>query len=201
MRKLTLLSSLAVAVLVLGLSMNRPAAAEQSTVEPETVSSDISQATPSSLTPNLEDDDSDLDSKRGRIGGAGHSARPSVRPARHAARPHSHVARPHGRIARPHTHIASHHHGHPGIHRPHHPHHPHVRPPAGLVSWVQPGVEIEEPEIVEPEVEVVEPEVEIEETECTECRPRPRPVCQVCPTTTRPVSQVCPTEETEEEED
>ncbi len=166
MRKLTLLSSLAVVALVLGLSMNRPAAAEQSTVESDAVSSDISQATSSSLAPEFGTDDSDLESKRGRIGGARHSARPSVRPASHATRPHSHVARPHGRIARPHTHIARpvSHHGHPRIHRPHHPH---GRPPVGVVSWTEPGVietEVVETTYIEPTVEVVEPE-ETEEVE------------------------------------
>jgi hypothetical protein len=181
MRRMMLVSSLAVAALVLGLSMNRPAAAEQSTVEPGTVSSDVSQTTPSSLALDSEDVDSALDSKRGRMGGGGHAMRPAARPA---ARPAVH-ARPAGHHGpRTHARIA-HHPGHPGhhpghrIHHPgHHRHHPghhihhprhHHRVPVGLVSWV-------------------EPEVEIEETECIGC-----------PTVTRPVCQVCPTEETEVE--
>ncbi|MGO9116457.1 MAG: hypothetical protein ACLQPD_02480 [Desulfomonilaceae bacterium] len=156
MRKLMLLSTLAVAVLVLGLSVNRPAAAEQSTVEPDTVSSNVSEATPASLALDPEDVDSALDSKRGRIGegrGGGHLGR-SV--GHHGPRTHARTA---------------HHSGHHGHHPGHHIHHPrhHHRVPVGLVSWV-------------------EPEVEIEGTECIEC-----------PTITRPVCQVCPTEETEVE--
>ena len=171
MRRMMLVSSLAVAALVLGLSMNRPAAAEQSTVEPGTVSSDVSQATPSSLALDSEDVDSALDSKRGRIGGGrggGHLGRsvghhgPRVGHARIAHHPGHPGHHPGHRIHHP-----GHHRPHPG-HHIHHARH-HHRVPVGLVSWV-------------------EPEVEIEETECIEC-----------PTVTRPVCQVCPTEETEVE--
>jgi hypothetical protein len=182
MRKLTLLSSLVVAALALGLSMNQPAAAEQSTVEPGAVSSDVSKVTPSSLALDSEDMDSALDLKRGRIGGGRPAMRPAARPM---GRPAGHLGRPIGHHGpRPaHTRIAHHpgrlghhpghhihHPGHRGHHPGHHIHHPrhHHRLPLGAVSWVEPatvgGVSL----------------VEIEETECTQCPTRIRPVCQVC---------------------
>ena len=189
MKRMMLVSSLAVAALVLGLSMNRPAAAEQSTVEPDAVSSDISHATPSSLVPDLEDDDSNLDSKRGRIGGAGHGMRPAMRPAaRPAARLAGRVGRPAGHIVRPavhhgprpgHARIAHHpgHHGHHPGHHPHHPghhiHHPghHGRLPLGVVGWVEPaaigGVSLIETEYIE-STTVTEPTIQVVETEETE---------------------------------
>jgi hypothetical protein len=178
MRKLTLLSSLAVAVLVLGLSMNRPAAAEQSAVGSDAVSSDISQATSSSLALDPEDVDSALDAKRGRIGGGRSHMRPAGRHigrhAGHLGRPVGHHGRHHG--LRPHSRIAH----HPGHHR-HHIHHPrhHHRLPMGLVSWIQPEVEIEETECIGCPT-IIRPAVEIEETECTQCPIRTRPICRVC---------------------
>jgi hypothetical protein len=179
MRKLTLLSSLAVAVLVLGLSMNRPAAAEQSTVEPGTVSSDVSQATPSSLALDSEDVNSTLDSKRGRMGGG----RPAMRPAAgHMGRPAGHLGRPVGHHGpRPQARIAHHpgHLGHHPGHLRHHPgrhiHHPrhHHRLPLGVVGSVGTaaigGVSLIEPECIE------------------------------CTTVTRPTIQICEPEETEVE--
>jgi hypothetical protein len=158
MRKPTLLSTLAVAALVLGLTMNRPAAAEQSTVEPGTVSSDVSEATPSSLALDSEDVNSALDSKRGRMGGG--------RPAGHLGRPMGHHGPRlgHSRVAHHPGHLGR----HPGhrIHHPrHHIHHPrhHHRLPLGAVSWIEPAVAIGG-------------------TECIECPTVTRPVCQVCPT-------------------
>ena len=191
MKRMMLVSSLADAAVVLGLSMNRPAAAELSTLEPDVASSDISQATPSSLVPDLEDDDSNLDSKRGRIGGAGHGMRPAMRPAaRPAARLAGRVGRPAGHIARPVAHhrprpahpgarIAHHpgHHGHHPGHHPHHPghhiHHPghHGRLPLGVVGWVEPaaigGVSLIETEYIE-STTVTEPTIQVVETEETE---------------------------------
>ena len=166
MRKRMLLITLAIAVMVLGLSTANFVAAEQSTAEPATVSSDKPEPGSSSVTAAPVGTDSDSELKRGRIGGGG--ARPAMRPAaRPAARP---MARPAGHIARPAGHAArpAAHHGprpaHPGARIAHHPghhhpgHHPgHHHHPVGVVSWGEfgrvPGY-TEEPVYVETETEV-----------------------------------------------
>ncbi len=81
MRKLTLLAGLAITVLISGLFMTHLVFAEQSTTESGTVSSDKTEAGPSSITPALEGTDSDSESKRGRIGGGGARPGPAMRPA------------------------------------------------------------------------------------------------------------------------
>jgi hypothetical protein len=196
MRNMTLLIGVALAVLVLGLSMAHAAGAEQFTAEPDALSSDISKTIPSSFSLDPEDQERDADLKRGRVGGgrpamrpaARPAARPVVRPAGRIARPAGHVARPiahHGpRPAHPGPRIAHHpgHHGHhPGhhIHHPgqhhhpgrHHPgrhHHPGHHRPVGLVGWVEPG-EIGGVTVVE--TGYIEPTVEVIEPEVTEIEP------------------------------
>ncbi len=189
MRNMTLLIGVALAVLVLGLSTALAAGAEQSTAEPDALSSDISKTMPSSFSLDPQDQERDADLKRGRVGGGRPTMRPAARPAaRPVDRPAGRIARPAGHVARPIAHHGprpahpgprvAHHPGHHGHHPGHHIHHPGHHRPVGLVGWVEPGeiggvtvVEtgyIEPTYITEPTVEVIEPEVTEIEPEKTE---------------------------------
>ena len=180
MRKRMLLITLAIAVMVLGLSTANFVAAEQSTAEPATVSSDKPEPGSSSVTAAPVGTDSDSELKRGRIGGGG--ARPAMRPAARPAAsghlwadlPDMRPAAHHGpRPAHPGARIAH----HPGHHHPgHHPGHHHH--PVGVVSWGEfgrvPGYP-EEPVYVETEPTFVETGTLRPRLNPRMSRPRPRP--------------------------